>query len=41
VLFYAASIERKLGDDVSARAYASELRRLFPESREAQELGDS
>jgi len=41
VLFYAANIERELGDDVSARAYANELRRLFPKSREAQELGDS
>ncbi len=38
VLYYAASIERKLGDEASARQYASELQRLFPESREAHEL---
>lgn len=41
VLYYAASIERELGDEASARAYASELQRLFPKSREAHELGGS
>lgn len=38
VLYYASNIERKLGDNDSAEAYAEELQRLFPKSREAHEL---
>ena len=39
VLYYAANIERELGDEVSAQSYARELLRLFPRSREAKQLG--